>query len=416
MNLELFIAKRIYFSKEKGEKRVSSPAIKIAVAGVAIGLAAMILSVSIVIGFKTEVRNKVIGFGSHLQITSLSDNSSFDYGAIIADSLFIDSLSQHKDIKHIERYANIPGIIKTNTDFQGVMLKGIDKDYDWTLFKNNIVEGDIFSAANDSSGYRTIISQYIANKLNLKLGDDITTYFIREKNVGARKFKITGIYNTNIENYDKLFIITDISTVQRLYRWDEDKVTGLEILVNDYDKLDDIRNEFFFEMLGHRDREGNTFYTRSIKEINPEMLGWLELLDMNVIIIILLMLAISVFTMTSGLLIIILENTKLIGILKTMGAKNKTIRKTFLHVAGFLVLKGMLWGNIIGLGIIFIQKYTQVLKLDPSTYYMDAVPVDTNWLYFILLNIGTLVITVGTMIIPSYMISNISPAKTMRFE
>lgn len=416
MNLELFIAKRIYFSKEKGEKRVSSPAIKIAVAGVAIGLAAMILAVSIVIGFKTKVRDKVIGFGSHIQITSLSDNSSFDYGAIIADSAFVDSLSQHKDIKHVERYANIPGIIKTDTDFQGVMLKGVDKNYDWTLFKNNIIEGNIFTSENDSIKYRTIISQHIADKLNLKLGDDITTYFIREKSVSPRKFKITGIYNTNLENYDKLFIITDLSTVQRLNLWPEDKVTGLEILVNDYDNLDDIRNELFFDMLGYHDKEGNTFYTRSIKEINPEILGWLELLDMNVIIIIALMLAISVFTMTSGLLIIILENTKLIGILKTMGAKNKTIRKTFLHVAAFLVLKGMLWGNLIGLGIILIQKYTQVFKLDPSTYYMDAVPVDINWLYFVLLNIGTLIITVGTMIIPSYMISNISPAKTMRFE
>lgn len=415
MNLELFIAKRIYFSKEKGEKRVSSPAIKIAVAGVAIGLAAMILAVSIVIGFKNEVRNKVIGFGSHIQISSLSDNSSLDYGSIIADSAFVDSLRQNKNFKHIELYANIPGIIKTDSDFQGVMLKGVGEDYDWSFFEHNMVEGSVFSP-NDSVRYRTIISQHIANKLDLKLGDDITTYFIKEKNVSARKFKITGIYNTNLEDYDKLFIITDLRTVQRLYGWPADKVTGLEILVNDYNKLDDIKNELFFDMLGYRDKEDNTFYARSIKEIKPDIFGWLELLDLNVIIIILLMLAISVFTMTSGLLIIILENTKLIGILKTMGARNGSIRKTFLYVSGFLVLKGMLWGNIIGFGIIFLQKYTSFIKLDPGTYYLSAVPVEINWLYFILLNLGTLIITVGTMILPSYMISNISPVKTMRFE
>ncbi len=415
MNLELFIAKRIYFNRKKGEKRVSSPAIKIAIAGVAIGLAAMILSVSIVIGFKKEVRNKVIGFGSHLQITSLQDNGSYDYGYISVDSSFIDSLKHIDHVKHVERYANIPGIIKTDNDFQGIMLKGIGEDYNWDFFKQHMIEGSIFNST-DSTKYRVIISKYIADKLNLKLGENFTTYFIRERNISPRKFKITGIYNTNFEDYDKLFVITDIGVIQKLNGWEKDKVSGLEILVDDFENLDNVRDKLFFDMLGHQDQYGNTFYTRSIKEVRPDIFSWLQLLDMNVVVIILLMLIISVFTMTSGLLIIILENTNLIGMLKTIGAKNYTIRKTFLNVASFLVLKGMLWGNIIGISFIIIQKYFGILSLDPETYYVSEVPIDINIGYIILLNVGTLIVTVSTMVIPSLLISKISPAKSIRFE
>ncbi|NDV67401.1 ABC transporter permease [Dysgonomonas sp. 25] len=415
MNLELFIAKRIYFSRQKGEKRVSSPAIKIAIAGVAIGLAAMTLALSIVIGFKKEVRNKVIGFGSHIQISSLSDNGTLDYGAICVTPGIIDTIQQFPGVKHTELYANMSGIIKTDNDFQGVMFKGVGADYDWDFFRKNMVEGDIL-APNDTTGNKAIISKYIADKLELSLGDTFISYFIQESSARPRKFTISGIYSTNFEEYDKLYLITDISIIQRLQGWEKDKVSGIEILVEDYDELDSIRDELFFEMLGHRDREGNAFYTRSIKEMNPNIFGWLDLLDMNVVVIILLMLAISGFTMTSGLLIIILENTNLIGTLKTMGMRNGSIRKTFLYVASFLVIKGMIWGNIIAVAIIVIQKYTGILKLDPNNYYVTQVPVETNILYWILLNIGTLVVTVATMIIPSYLISKISPAKSIRYE
>lgn len=415
MNLELFIAKRIYFNRQKGEKRVSSPAIKIAIAGVAIGLAAMVLAVSIVVGFKKEVRNKVIGFGSHIQITSLSDNGTLDFGAVCVNPQILDSVKQFPGVKHAELYANIPGIIKTDNDFQGVMLKGVGDDYDWDFFKSNLIEGDVLFS-NDTTGNKAIISQYIADKLELNLGDNFISYFIHETNVRARKFTISGIYSTNFEEYDKLYLLTDIAIVQRLQGWESDKVSGIEVLVDDYDQLDDIKGELFFEMLGHRDREGNAYYTRSIKEMNPAIFGWLELLDMNVIVIILLMLAISVFTMTSGLLIIILENTNLIGMFKIMGMCNKSIRKIFLNVSSFLVLKGMLWGNLIAISIIVIQKYTGFLKLDPETYYVSQVPVDTNIMYWLLLNVGTLIVTVATMVVPSYLISRISPAQSIRYE
>lgn len=278
-----------------------------------------------------------------------------------------------------------------------------------------MVEGNILTA-NDRTGNKVVISHYIANKLELNLNDNFIAYFIQESNVRARRFQIAGIYSTNFEEYDKLYLLTDIHIVQKLQGWENDKVSGIEILVDDYDKLDDISGELFFEMLGHRDREGNAFYTRSIKEMNPAIFGWLDLLDMNVIVIIILMLAISVFTMTSGLLIIILENTNLIGTLKTMGMRNGSIRKTFLYVSSFLVMKGMIWGNAIAISIILLQKYTGFLKLNPETYYVSQVPVETNIVYWLLLNVGTLVVTVATMVIPSYLISKISPARSIRYE
>lgn len=415
MNLELFIAKRIHFSKNKGEKRVSSPAIKIATAGVAIGLASMILAVSIVIGFKKEVRNKVVGFGSHIQITNFEKSTSYETFPICVNDSLITLLQNTEGVKHVERFATKPGIIKTDNDFQGVILKGVEKDYDWDFFKQNMIEGDVLSVGNSTSDNQAIISKNIANKLNLKLGDSFVTYFIQEP-IRARKFTITGIYSTNFEDYDKLFIITDIELIRRLNNWEPDQASGIEMLVKDYGKLDEVRDNIFFNMMAYQDRMGNTLYTKSIKEMNPMIFNWLDLLDMNVWIIIILMLAISVFTMTSGILILILERTNMIGILKTMGARNGSIRKTFLYVSSFLVLKGMLWGNVIAIMIIALQKCFGLIKLNPETYYVSEVPVDVNILYFILINIGTLVVTVMMMVGPSYLISKISPAKSIRFE
>lgn len=417
MNLELFIARKIHFGKEKGEKRVSSPAIKIAVAGVAIGLAAMILSVSIVIGFKKEVRNKVIGFGSHIQITNFDSNASYEMHAINVSDSLIKALQNTKGIKHVERFATKPGIIKTDENFQGIVLKGVGNDYDWDFFKQNMVDGEIINLNDTTITNPAIISGRIANKLMLKTGDSFLTYFVEGSGtVRARRFNITGIYNTNLEEYDNIFIVTDISLVQRLNGWTDDQVSGLELLVSDYDNLDQIRDDIFFDMMSHRDKEGNTLYTRSIKEINPMIFGWLELLDMNVWIIIILMLAISGFTIISGLLIIILERTSMIGILKTLGAKSYSIRKTFMYVSSFIVLKGMLWGNIIAIVIILLQKYTGFVKLDASTYYVSQVPVDVNILFIIGLNVVTLLISILMMVGPSFLIARISPAKTIRYE
>lgn len=414
LNLELFIARKIYFGGGIKQK-VSSPAIKIAVAGIALGLAAMVLSVCIVVGFKKEIRDKVIGFGSHIQITNFGNNMSYDVNPIrMTDSLAV-ALENNSEIKHIEVFATIPGIIKTDTEFQGVMLKGVGADYDWTFFKQNMLEGDILHKSDTSTVNQAIISKYIADRLELKLGDSFITYFIQDP-IKARKFEITGIYSTNFEDYDKLFIVTDINMVQRLNGWSKDQVSGIELTLKDYDRLAEAKNDLFYQMVGSHDGDGQALYTRSIEEMNPMIFSWLSLLDMNVWVIIILMLAVSGFTMISGLLIIILERTNMIGILKALGARNFRIRKVFLYISSFLILKGMLWGNVIALGICVLQKLFGIIELDPATYYVSEMPVDINPLYIILINIGALLISLAMMIGPSYLIARISPAKSIKFE
>ncbi|MFV0417801.1 MAG: ABC transporter permease [Dysgonomonas sp.] len=417
MNFELFIAKRIHFSKGDGAKKASSPAIKIAIAGVAIGLAAMILALSIVVGFKSGVRNKVIGFGSHIQITNLANHSTYETHPVCVSPELVTDLQEMQGVKHIQIFATKPGIIKTNDDFQGIVIKGVGKDYDWNFFKQNLVEGTIINPADTTVNNPVIISKNIANKLKLKVGDGYLCYFVEENgNVRYRKFNITGIYSTNFEDYDKLFVITDIDIIRNLNKWAPDEASGVEVLINDFDRLDEVQGEVFLKMVTYRDRNDNTFLARSIKEMNPIIFNWLELLDMNVVVIIVLMFAISIFTMISGLLIIILERTNMIGVLKTLGARDYNVRKVFLYVSSFLIIKGMFIGNVIALAIILIQDKFGIIKLDPATYYVSEMPVDINILHIILLNIGTLILSVLAMVGPSYIIAKISPAKSLRFE
>lgn len=415
MNLELFIAKQIYSSQKKGEKQVSSPSIKLAVAGVAIGLAAMILAVSIVVGFKTEVRNKIIGFGSHIQITNFNNNSNYEAFPICVDQPLIDDLKSREGISVVEPFAVKPGIIKTDTDFQGIILMGFDENHDWSFFQKHLIEGVIPNKDDTTSINSVLISETIARKMNFKVGDRFTTYFIQEP-IRARRFEIKGIYNTNFEDYDKLYVITNLKLVQKLNDWEDDQVSGLEISVKDYNNLDEIKQDLFFDMMSYQDRLGQTLYTRSIKEINPSIFSWLDMLDINVWIIICLMLAVSAFTMISGLLIIILEQANTIGMLKTMGMRNISIRKTFLYVSSFLIVKGLIIGNIIAFAIILTQKYTGLIQLNPETYYVSEMPVNINIFYIILLNLGALSAIILTMVGPSYLIAKISPIKALRFE
>ncbi|MDH6355638.1 lipoprotein-releasing system permease protein [Dysgonomonas sp. PH5-45] len=414
MNLELFIARKIYFGGNYKNK-ASRPAIKIAIAGIALGLAAMILSVCIIVGFKKQVREKVVGFGSHIQITNFDTNSSYESHPICVSDSLLKELKAKENIRHVEVFSTKPGIIKTNTDFMGVVLKGIGADFDWTFFEQNMVEGNVLDPTKSDGVNQVIISKYIADKLNLKMGDSFITYFIQEQ-PKPRKFTITGIYNTNFENYDKIFMVTDIEVIRKLNGWEKDQASGIEVLVDDYDRLDDTARNMFFDMATYRDREGNSFKAMSIKDINPIIFEWLNLLDMNVWIMMILMLAVSGFTMISGLLILILERTNMIGILKALGAKNFVIRKTFLYVSSFLILKGLLWGNVVALAICFVQKYFGIIKLDPSTYYVSVVPIDMNIVYILLINIGTLLVSMLMMVGPSYLIARISPAKSIKFE
>ena len=413
-SLELFIAKRIHFSKE-GDKQVTPPVVRFAIMGIALGLAVMIGSVAIIVGFKKEVRNKVIGFGSHIQITNFDSNTSYETTPIAVNDSLVDILRSTPGVRHVEPFATKLGILKTETDFQGIVLKGVDEDYDWTFLKKNLKEGDIFAIDPDKASTDVILSRYLANLLDLKTGDSFLAYFALD-DVRARKFTITGIYETGFQDYDKFFVIADIKQIRRLNDWEEDEASGLELMVDDYSQLDNIAEDLFFRMADMHDRTGRTFYVRSIKDINPMIFSWLDILDMNVIVILVLMLVVAGFTMISGLLIIILERTNMIGILKALGEDNGSIRKIFMYVSFFLIGKGMLWGNIIGIGLCMIQSTFHILKLDPSTYYLDAVPIDLNIQSLLLLNAGTLLASMLMMLAPAQLISKIEPAKSIRFE
>ncbi|GHV59564.1 ABC transporter permease [Bacteroidia bacterium] len=414
MRSPLFIARRIYFSKDR-EKQVSPPAIRIAVMSMALGLAVMLLSVAIVIGFKKEVRNKVIGFGSHIQITHFDSNTSYETRPIAVSDTLLNELRAIPNIRHIQAFATKPAIMKTDSDFQGVVLKGVDEHFDWNFFKKNLIEGSILNIRPDSTNNQVLISAIIADKLKLKTGDSFICYFIQDP-PRARKYTIAGIYQTNFADYDKLFILGDIRQIRRLSDWDDDMVSGLELLVNDYDHLDATLETVYYDLSTQTDRLGNHYYPQSIKQLNPMIFAWLDVLDVNVVVILLLMALVAGFSMISGLLIIILERANLIGLLKAMGENNTGIRKIFLYLSVFLIGKGLLWGNLIAFSICIIQKYTGILKLNPDIYYVSQVPVEINIWSWILINLGTLVVTLLMLIGPSYLVAKISPATTIRFE
>lgn len=414
MNFELFIAKRIYFSKE-GDRQATPPVVRIAMVGIALGLAVMILSVAIVIGFKKEIRNKVIGFGSHIQITNFDNNTSYESTPIAVSDTLMEHLKSFPRITHVESFATKPGILKTDTDFQGIVLKGVDKDYDWTFFRNNLKEGELPDFSGGKSSTDVLISRYLANLLGLSVRDSFLTYFVQE-DVRARKFRITGIYETGFVDYDKIFVLADIRQIRRLNGWASDEVSGLELQVDEYDNLDQVAEDLYFDIAERQDRNGNTYYTRSIKEMNPMIFDWLDVQDINVVVILVLILAVAGFTMISGLLIIILERTNMIGILKALGENNTSIRKIFLYISFFLIGKGMIWGNVIGIVLCLAQSCFHIVKLDPSVYYLDAVPIDLNLFSLALLNLGTLAAAMLMMLGPSFLITKIHPAKSIRFE
>lgn len=414
MNLEYFIAKRIHFEK-KGEKNVSRPAVRIATIGIAVGVAVMLIAIAVVIGFKQEIRNKTIGFGSHIQITNFDNNNSYEMQPIRMSDTLQNQLKAIPNLRHIQRFVTKPGIIKTENDFQGMILKGVGPEFDWSFFKSNLLEGDILNLNDSTPVNEAIISKSIADMMGLKLGDSFLTYFLQDQ-IRARKFTVKGIYSTNFADYDKLFVITDIRIAQRLNGWDQEYFSGMEILITDFNYLDGVSNQVYALAANRFDAEGNGYFIQTIRQLNPQIFSWLDLLDMNVWVILLLMLAVAGFNMISGLLILILEKTNMIGILKSYGAGNWSIRKIFLYESIFLIGKGMLWGNIIGLLICFVQYQFKIIPLDPVSYYTSTVPITFNWLYIVLLNAGTLIVSVLMLIGPSYLITKISPAAIMRYE
>lgn len=414
MNFNLFVARRLF--RDKGDvKKVSRPAILIATAGVAIGLAVMIISVCVVLGFKQEIRSKVIGFGSHIQLidySSLTTNQS--YPIEIPPSLMGD-IKQTEGVAHVQRYTNKNGILKTDEDFKGIILHGVGQDFDTVFVSQNLVEGKIPHFSDDQATNEILISSQMARELHLTVGSKVFAYFF-ENTVRARRFTVSGIYETHLSEFDKTLAFTDLYTCNRLNNWEKDQYSGLEIAVDDFENVDNVAASLINTVNRTPGRTEALGSVMTIRELYPQIFAWLDLLDMNVWVILILMVAVAGFTMISGLLIIILEHTNFIGIMKALGATNRGMRHIFLYFAVFIIGKGLIWGNIIGIGLVAVQSLWGIFTLDASTYYVNVVPVLFNPWIVLAINAATMLISVCVLIVPSFLISNIHPAKSIRFE
>jgi lipoprotein-releasing system permease protein len=414
-NLPLFIARRI--QSDQGDRRkVSRPAIRIATIGVAIGLAVMIITVSVVLGFKHTIRDKVIGFGSHIQVMNLlSVNSAESYPISINDSVR-QALAAIEGVSHVERFALTPGILKTDEEFLGVLFKGVGPEFDSTFLSQNLVEGTIPAFSDSTSTQKVLLSRMMADKLQLHAGDKVYAYFLGNDDVRVRRFTISGIYQSNMKQFDDVLCLTDLRTTRRLNEWESDQCSGAEILVKDFDRINETNMAVVELVKNNSDHYGETLSSQTIFEAYPQIFSWLSLLDINVWIILALMVCVAGFTMISGLLIIILERTQMIGILKALGARNKTVRHTFLWFAAFIISQGLLIGDVIGIGLVVLQQQTGFIHLDPASYYVDTAPMELNIPIIVILNVATLLISVFVLIAPSYLVSHIQPVKAMQFD
>ena len=414
MNLPYFIAHRLIKGRRE-ETSFSRPINVIAIIGIAMGLAVMILAVSILTGFKKQIREKVVGFGSHIQIMNFDSNISFETIPISDTQGFVPKIKQIPGISNLQVFATKAGIIKTNEEIQGVVLKGIGSDFDWSYFSSNMVDGSVFTVTDTGRSDKVIISKKISDMLKLKTGDSFAMHFIQDP-PRSRKFTISGIYETSLEEFDKIYVFCDIGHIKRLNGWNDDQVSGFEIFIDDFDQLDEMTMAVR-DAIGYKITEEETkFKVTNIRIKYPQIFYWLNFQDINVIIIIFLMLIVAGFNMISGLLILILEKTNMIGILKALGSENNTIRSVFLYQAAYLIGKGLLWGNLIGIGLAFFQLKTGIISLDASSYYIKTVPVNLELSHILLLNAGTMVSIIIMLLVPSKLISRITPVKAIRYD
>ena len=400
------IAKRLYFSEE-GKARTSRPAVRVALGGILIGVMVMIVAICVVVGFKQEIQRKVAGFGSHIQVVNFDNNATYELQPVEVSDSLLQKLRGLPYVKHVSTFASKPGILKTDSAFQGIIFKGTDY---WDYFAENLVSGSLPEEKNE-----VIISTVLANQLHLAVGDAILCYFVQE-DLRVRKLYVSGLYNTCMSEMDRLFVLGDIDLVRQLNHWRASQASGIEVLVDDLRHLQEAADGVYFATANRLDEAGNAFYTQTLEQLNPQIFGWLDLLDMNVVIIIVLMLCVSGFSIITGLIILILESITLIGTLKALGAHNRFVRRIFIYEAILLVGKGMLWGNVLGLGLVALQYFTQVIPLDASIYYVSYVPMAFPWGWLVALNIGVLLVAWVIMLAPSAIVSQISPAKVMHFE
>ena len=414
MNLPYFIAQRLIKGR-RAETSFSRPINVIAIIGIAMGLAVMILAVAILTGFKQQIREKVVGFGSNIQIMNFDSNISFETAPISDKQAFIPKIKNIPGIRHLQVFATKAGIIKTDEDIQGVILKGIGSDFDWSYFKSNMVNGTTFTVSDTGRTNSVIISKKISDMLRLKTGDSFVMDFIQDP-PRMRKFTVSGIYETSLEEFDKIYVFCDIGHIKKLNGWKDDQVSGFEIFIDDFDKLDELTMAVRDE-IGYKITEEETkFKVTNIRTKYPQIFDWLNFQDINVLIIIILMLTVAGFNMISGLLILILEKTNMIGILKALGSEDITIRRVFLYQAAYLIGKGLFWGNLIGIGLAFIQLKTGVITLDPGSYYIKTVPVNLELSHILMLNAGTMAAIISMLLVPSQLISRITPVKAIRYD
>jgi len=415
MKFAYFIAKRFSgFKSEKGTKR--PPGIKIAIFGIAIGMAVMLLAFAIVMGFKNEVSNQIIGFGSHIQVMAYDIGMSFDKQPISLSDNILEEIKNVPNVKKTEKIVTKPGIVKTDTLFQGVVFKGVDSAYCWDFLKKNLVEGEIIDYSNPQNHNKILISKFLADALNLKTGDNLNAYFFQTQ-IRARKFEVAGVYSTSFSEFDKIFIISSLEPIRVLNSWDSTQISTLEIMLTDFGKLDAAAEDINLIVGNRFSEDGFLYNTQTITQLYSQIFNWLDMLDLNAWIILILMIIVAGFNMISGLLILILERTQTIGILKALGTKNSEIRKIFLLHALFFVLKGMFWGNVFGIGLSALQYHTHIINfLNPEYYYVTFVPISLNIWTVLMINLCVLFSSILMLLLPSHIITKISPVKAIKFE
>ncbi|HOY71844.1 MAG TPA: ABC transporter permease [Tenuifilaceae bacterium] len=413
MRTENYIARR--FFKGTNGMSLSRPFIRITITSVALSIAVMIVAVAVITGFKQEIKAKVAGFGSHIQITNYDSNQSLETLPLPSNLKCVEDLKAIKGVRHIQVFGIKAGIIKTPSDMQGVALKGVSSDFDWSFFRQNLVEGSIISVSDSTPTNQTLISKTLANLLRLKVGDSYDVFFVQEP-PRFRRFVVEGIYDTKMVEFDKLFIICDIGHIRRLNGWSSNQVSGYEVLVDNIEKVDDIAirvdDAVGYDFLD----DGSRLKVQSLTERYSSIFDWLELQNINAAVLIILMLLVAGINMISGLLIIILDKTGTIGLLKALGTNNESIRKIFLLQSAYIMIRGLAIGTIAGIAICLLQKYLGIVKLDEEYYFLSVVPINMVWWHIVLLNLASFIVGLAMMVIPSMVVSRISPDKTLKFD
>jgi len=404
LNIEYFISRRIAV---KSERRFSKLIVRIAIAGVMLSLAVMILSVAIITGFKTEIQDKVRGFIGDVQVYRFDLNGSFEKAPFVPNDTTLQHLKNNPNIEHFYPFATKTAIIAANKEVEGINFKGIDETYDWNFIKKHLVSGTIINFA-DQSKNQILISSYTANRLKLKVGDSFVMHFVNNP-PKPRKFSIVGIYTIGIENIDKSFAVGDIKIIRGVNNWGPKQIGGIEVRIKDFSQLKPVADNIYANL-------ELKLKSRSVEESTPEIFSWLSLLDVNTKVLLILMMIVGVINMVTALLIMILERTTMIGLLKALGISNAGIMKIFLYNAIYLVGFGLILGNVVGLGLAFLQQYTKLFKLDQTNYYLSHVPIEVHFMDVLLLNLATLLICSLVLIVPSMLVSRISPVKAIRFK